>query len=339
MRKSVWVVVACAGIIASSLFYVSLQTEHSLGRVQEAQTFRIEKGENIMEVGDHLQASGIISWRGYFVYYLWKENLRHNIVAGTYRLNGGMSIPEIANIITTGDVVPAGVSIVFPEGWDSRKMAARLKANNLPGDEFLSLAQNPKPEWREKFSFLKTLPPKATLEGFLFPDTYVFPSNASAETIIETMLGNFDAKVSQSEEVNQALIDQKKTFFDIVILASIVENEVRTKNDRRMVSDIFWRRLSIGQPLQSDATLQYVLGENVLQHSFEETRVNSPYNTYVNKGLPPGPIGNPGLESLLAAVYPTSNPYYYFLNDANTKETVFSTTFEEHVANKAKHGL
>jgi UPF0755 protein len=321
----------------AGFFVVSHQTVSSHGLVLSAQVVEIKTGENILDVGTKLADAGVISWRGYFVYYMWKENLRHTMIAGKYQLNGTMTIPEIAKVITTGEVVPTGVTVVFPEGWDSQKIADRLTANDLPGDAFLELVNHPLPAWRDEFWFLKNSPEGASLEGFLFPDTYTFTFDTSAESIVKRMLTNFENKFPDTAKTE--IDKQGKSIFDIVTLASIVENEVKSATDRKMVADIFWRRLSIGQPLQSDATVKYIDKENKIQHSFADTRVQSPYNTYINKGLPPGPIGSPGLESLTAVIAPTPNPYFYFLSDTTTGETVYSVTFDEHINNKAKHGL
>ena len=130
-----------------------------------------------------------------------------------------------------------------------------------------------------------------------------------------------------------------KARYEALTLSSIVEMEVRTDADRKIVADIFRRRIDAGMPLQSDATVRYALGVTKVKHSLTDIAVDSPYNTYVNKGLPPGPISNPGLSSLQAVLTPTPNQYLYFLNNPNTGETVFAKTFEEHIANKAKNGL
>ncbi|QQS21433.1 MAG: endolytic transglycosylase MltG [Candidatus Moraniibacteriota bacterium] len=140
---------------------------------------------------------------------------------------------------------------------------------------------------------------------------------------------------------------QGKTVFETVTFASILEREIGNANqsaeaierDRRMVSDLFWRRLRDNHALESDATLEYARGESKVQHSIEETRFDSPYNTYRYRGLPPGPISNPGLASLRATLFPLSNPYYFFLNNPKTGETFFAVTFEEHKHNKVKNGL
>jgi UPF0755 protein len=216
-------------------------------------------------------------------------------------------------------------------------MAERLTAKGLPGEAFLELVKHPLAQWRDQYPFLQTLPAGATLEGFLFPDTYSFFKNASAEDIVTKMLGNFQKRfiVASWEGVGT----HKHSLFETVTLASIVEAEVKTPSDRALVADIFWRRIATGIALGSDATIQYIRGENKIQHSIEETRVESPYNTYTHKGLPPGPISNPSFEALQATLHPKSNEFFFFLNDTVTGETVFSRTFEEHIVNKQKHGL
>ncbi|HLC95187.1 MAG TPA: endolytic transglycosylase MltG, partial [Patescibacteria group bacterium] len=158
-----------------------------------------------------------------------------------------------------------------------------------------------------------------------------------AEIIIEKMLANFGKRIGTSflGEVQK----QKRTLYAVVTLASIVENEVKSETDRKMVADLFLRRIASGQALQSCATLQYILGVDKKQYSYEETRTESPYNTYLYPGLPPGPISNPGLMSLEAALAPTNNPYVYFLSDPKTDKTIFSVTYDEHVKNKNLYGL
>lgn len=325
-------------LLTSGIFlYLSSSAEYSRGRATEEQRFEVKQGENFFELSLRLKTAGIVSSRFAFVWQLVREGKTKKLVAGTYALSGRLSPREIAMMVTEGIVISRDIRITFPEGWDTRQMAARLTANNLPGAEFLALTEKPKPEWKERFAFLRDIPQGVPLEGFLFPDTYFFDRETSAESIIEKMLVNFDMKVDATLRARAK--DRHQSFFAALTLASIVENEVRSETDRRMVSDLFLRRLAIGQALESDATVKYILGIDKIQHTFEETRVVSPYNTYVNTGLPPGPIGNPGLVSIRAAILPQSNPYFYFLSDPKTGETVFATTYEEHLTNKRLHGL
>jgi UPF0755 protein len=320
-----------------SFFYLSFTAQHSRGISKETRRFEVQSGENIFDLSGRLKANGLIASRLAFLWTIAREGKTKQLVAGAYALSGELSITEIVFLVTEGKIIPRDIRITFPEGWDAQKMSERLTANDLPGAEFLTLTQKIWPQWRKSFDFLVDLPADASLEGFLFPDTYYFDPNASAESIIEKMLMNFGKKIDA--ELRNAVKNKAPSLYAAVTLASIVENEVRSESDRQMVSDIFLRRLAIGQPLQSDATIQYILGIDKIQHTFEETRVVSPYNTYINPGLPPGPIGNPGLMAVHSAIFPKGNSYFYFLSDPNTGETIFSVTYEEHLRNKNLHGL
>lgn len=323
--------------VVGLFLFVSYQAEHSHGFSKQEQQFEVMQGDDALALGERLEQSGIITSRFAFVWHLLREGNLHHLVAGEYLLSGTLSIPEVAFLITEGKVVSQDIKVTFPEGWTTKKMAARLTASELPGDNFSYLVAHPLPAWRTQFDFLADLPEGASVEGYLFPDTYLFNREAVAQTIIETMLRNFGKKVSA--DIRTSLVAKQKSLFSAVTLASIVENEVPTERDRRLVSDLFARRLTIGQPLQSCATLQYILGIDKKQYSFEETRVVSPYNTYLNVGLPAGPVGNPGLMSLKSVASPEPNEYFYFLSDPKTGETIFSKTYEEHLANKSAHGL
>lgn len=325
-------------LLALGVFFtLSYAEDNSHGSRRDTQRFIVNEGDNVLTLSEHLEDANIIASRYVLMWHLARIGKTHDLVAGTYGLSGDLTVTGIAFMITEGQVISRDVKITFPEGWNSKKMAERLTANGLPGADFLALVQEPKLEWRQTFDFLADAPTDASLEGFLFPDTYLFDRESSAEIIIEKMLTNFDKKLDVS--LRAIVKAENKTLYETVTLASIVENEVKSVADRKMVADLFLRRLSIGQALQSDATLQYILGVDKIQHSFEETRTQSPYNTYINPGLPPGPIGNPGLVSLRATINPEKNSYFYFLNDTKTGETIFSVTFEEHVRNKGLHGL
>ncbi len=317
-------------------FYV---TAHFTGSAKSEQIVELKPNENALELGKHLEESGILFSRYTFVWYLFHEEKLHKLVAGRYTVSGTMTVPEIATLFILGKTVSTDIKVTFPEGFTMTQMADRLSAHMLPGKEFLALSTHPKALWRTEFDFLTTLPETATLEGYLFPDTYSFAPDVSADAIIKVMLKNFGKKWNDVlGQLGNAALDPKR-FHAIVTLASIIEDEGRTEAERRMISDVFWKRLAIGQPLQSDATINYILGTTRLQPTLKDTETNSPYNTYQNKGLPPGPISNPSLISIKAAIMPESNPYYYFLVDAKTGETIYAKTFEEHIKNRTLHGL
>ena len=305
------------------------------GSALSEQVFEIRRGENALVVATNLEKAGIVRNRFGFLYALARlKKLDGGMVAGEYRLAPEVSSREIALRITTGQTLSRDIRVTFPEGFTALQMADRLTEAGLPGEAFLSLVRKPKEEWRSQFSFLQSVTLEGGLEGFLFPDTYRFDRQVDAERIVEVMLETFEKKawpLLSGQTPSRA--------YETLILSSIVETEVRSDRDRSFVAGIFLRRLSIGQPLQSDATVKYVLGLNKIQHSFEETRTDSPYNTYIHKGLPPGPISNPGLSAITATLNPAQNDTLYFLSDPKTGETIFANTFEEHVRNKAAHGL
>ncbi|HPN96511.1 MAG TPA: endolytic transglycosylase MltG [Candidatus Moranbacteria bacterium] len=320
-------------VIIGGFFYFRYQVYHSHGKNKESTAFKITKGENNTTVSGRLKEEGLISGKVYFYYYMRSQNLLGKILPGDYEFSGRMTIPEIAQMITRER--ENYIKITFPEGWGSVKMADRLKENNLNGDEFLKLVKEPE-KFKERYGFLND-PEIKSLEGYLFPDTYFFVPGSSAEKIIWKMLDNFQDKLD--EKIISDIKIQNKSLNEIMTMASIIEMEVRSAEDRGVVSGIFWNRISIGQPLQSCATLAYILGVNKKQYSYEDTRTDSPYNTYINKNLPPGPISNPGLASIKAAVYPQKTAYMFFLSDPETGKTYFAKTAEEHNLNKVNHGL
>lgn len=317
--------------------FVYNQTYLSVGNLASPQTVVIMKGDNALVAGEKLAKAGVISGKYYLAYYLWKKNQLHSLVAGVYIFKPGVKIPEVARIISGGEVASTAVAITFPEGWTAKEMAERLNGNGFSGEEFLSIVNNPSQKLKDEFTFLKEIPKGGTLEGYLFPDTYYFAKDASAEEVARKMLKNFDAKISDNMRMD--ITDQKKSLYEILVMASIIEKEAKFTDEMKTVGSVFYNRLAIGQRLQSDATLEYVLGDKKIQHSVEETKNSSPYNTYQVQGLPPGPVSNPGINALNAAIYPEQTEYFYFLTDLKTKKTVFSKTFEEHVANKSKYGL
>ncbi|OGI24781.1 MAG: hypothetical protein A3E38_01125 [Candidatus Moranbacteria bacterium RIFCSPHIGHO2_12_FULL_54_9] len=337
MRLFLIIALAFSLLTFGGFSYLSFVAEHSHGISRAEQRFEVRSGEDIFSLARRLSDAELIASRPALLWYLVRAGKTHNLVAGTYALSGNLTIAEIAFMVTEGKIVSRDIRITFPEGWNSRKMSERLTTNGLPGADFLSLVKAPKADWRKQFDFLADIPPNASLEGFLFPDTYFFAPEASADTIIEKMLTNFGRKWDPT--LRGALTGQKRDLYATLTLASIVENEVKSETDRKIVADIFLRRLAVGQALQSCATLQYILGVDRTQYSYEETRTESPYNTYLYPGLPPGPIGNPGLVSLRATIFPESNPYFYFLSDPETGKTIFSVTYEEHLKNKNLYGL
>jgi len=307
---------------------------HGMGDI--AQNFEVKSGEGVKDIAENLENSRLIKNKYYFDYYIWETNSKGKIQAGKYELRGSMTIPEIVQVLSIGEVVSNEVKTTFPEGISAKDMAEILKNKGFNDSDFLNKI-NCGCGVKTDYEFLKSKPEKTNLEGFLFPDTYIFFKNAKPEDIINRMLLNFEEKLTAG--IRGDIEKSGHSVYEIVTMASILEKEVKTPEDMKIASGIFWDRIQAEMPLQSCATIAYVLGKEKKQYSYDDTRTSSPYNTYMNKGLPPGPIDNPGMNALRAAIYPTKTDFNYFLTDPETGKTIFSKTIEEHAANKAKYGL
>lgn len=337
MRRIIGVVIIGMVLFATFHFSVQYKSERTHALSGAPVLFSVLRGDKTTDVARHLKEANIISSEAEFLYYLLESKRWGKFVAGQYAFSGEVSFQSIADKLMTGDIVPRSVKITFPEGFTAKQIASRLSENNLPGERFLQLVGSPTKELLGISPLFRDLPPDATLEGFLFPDTYEFLLQAEAEDIVALFLKNFDRRFD--EPLRKEMARQQKNAFAVVTLASLLEVEVRSESDRKMVSDLFSRRLAVGMPLQSDATVRYVLGIDKAQYSGSDIATDSLYNTYVYKGLPKGPIDNPGIVSLKAALFPMANDFWYFLSDQKTGETVFSRDFEEHKRNKSLHGL
>jgi len=310
--------------------------------------FTVAEGEGVKLIGLNLVDSGLINSKFWFEFYIWRTKNEKKIQAGEYILNPRYSIKKITSILVGGEAISQERTIKIIEGWRIVDMANYFEKQGMfSAEELLKLAGYPRVDYRvnreisnprdysSDFDFLADKPVYYGLEGYLFPDTYRVFKDSTLDDIARKMLANFGVKLS--EEMRAEIKKQGKSIFEVVTMASLLEKEVRSEEDMKIASGIFWNRIKAGQPLESCATLAYILEQNKPQYSLEDTKIDSPYNTYLILGLPPGPISNPGLKAIRAAIYPKDTDYNYFLNRPDTGETVFSRTYEEHLRNKAKH--
>jgi len=288
------------------------------------ESFLIEKGQSFFEISQNLEKESLIKSQFYFDFYLFLTVDYKKLQSGQYLLSSSMTIPEIAGKFVSGEIQQLKTTI--PEGFTCQQIEIELQSSGL--------CQLLAPEFKSEFDFLKDAPPEASLEGFLFPDTYYFSLDETNGEIVRKFLMNFDKKLTP--DLKTEINSQGKTIFEIVTMASMLENEVKTLEDKKLVSGILWKRLKNNIPLQVDATISYITDKKSATISIDDTKIDSPYNTYKYKGLPFGPISNPGLESILAAIYPEKSDYWYYLSIPEGK-TIFSKTLEEHNLAKAKY--
>ncbi len=283
---------------------------------QESIEFEVERGQRAREIASELEEKGIIKNQWFFNVILFLKRDQKNLRAGTYYLSPSMFSWEIINKLTKGSIR----KVTIAEGLNIKEIA-----NLLNRSDFVEKAYQ---DFSQEFSFLKELPEGLSVEGYLFPDTYDIVPGMTSKDIIRMMLKNFERKTED--------LKTSESFFEKVIMASLIEKEVRTFEDKKIVSGILWKRKKYGMPLQVDATIAYITGKRTTRISIEETRIESPYNTYLNTGLPIGPITNPGLESIKASQNPQESPYWYYLSKPDG-ETVFSRNHQEHVQAKRKY--
>jgi UPF0755 protein len=297
-------------------------------------TFRVALGESPVTISQQLQAVGLVRDAAVFRNYLVYSGLDTTLQAGEYSLSARMSPYQIAH--TLQDATPAQVKFNILAGWRADEIAAALPTSglNITPQDFLE-ALNTRPEGVD---YPKGLPSQATLEGFLFPDSYELKRDLTADQLVSVFVQGFDTHVDN--DLQQGFERQGLDEFQAVTLASIVQREAIVEDEMPMIASVFLNRLSAGLKLDSDPTVQYALGYNQTQKSWwtnplslDDLQVNSPYNTYQVQGLPPGPIANPGLNALRAVAFPAQTPYYYFRAACDhSGRHVFSETFAEHAS-------
>ncbi|MFH0804446.1 MAG: endolytic transglycosylase MltG [Candidatus Zambryskibacteria bacterium] len=275
----------------------------------------IEKGESLTQVANSFEEKNVIRsdfWLKVFIVLLGGEK---RVIAGDYYFPQAVSLFKVASMIHKGEFGLIAKKITIPEGTSSMEMAEILE-KELP-------AFNAKDFVDEVL--------KNNYEGYLFPDTYFLTPNTKASEVIAMMRENF---ARQIKEYGEDILKSKKSLDDIVIMASIIEDEANgTLESKRIVSGILWKRLRLEMPLQVDAPFQYYNGKNSYTLTKEDLAEDHEYNTYVNKGLPPTAITNPGIDSLRAAIAPTQTSYLYFLSDKKGN-MYYAKTFEEHKRNR-----
>lgn len=290
----------------------------------------IKKGESLNTITQKLHENELILDQDAFKMYNRLGGYDRNIVAGRFLLNKTMTVPEIVQALTSNEKSEAIVTI--PEGSTIVQIDDTLTDQDLIEEGEFIAAIDEFDDYDNYFFLneekLKDLP--HPLEGYLFPDTYfVDPIDFHSENLIQLMLNTFESRIGDELQATD------RDIHDVVIMASIVEKEVRTTKDIPIVAGLLWKRLDSGWLLGADATLLYLKEDRTID--YQDLQEDTPYNTRKNGGLPPGPISNPGLESLTATLYPEESPYWYYLTTLDTGEVIYAETNEQHNANKAQY--
>lgn len=301
----------------------------------------IPQGAGAKAIAEGLEKAGLIRSPKYFLFTVWSRGDQEKFKAGSYEITPSMTTREIEALLAKGKPVSNEISVTLLEGWTLDDIADHLLEEGIASREefYAEAGESAKPapglpDWNASYPALRSHPADASLEGYLFPDTYRIYADGGAKALVRKMLANFEAKLTP--ELRAEIKAQGRSIHDIVTMASVIEREVRSDEDRALVSDIFWKRVEAGWGLEADSTVNYITGHSKPSVSYEETRIDHPWNTYKYKGLPPGPIGNPSLSAVKAALHPKPNPYWYFLTDKEGN-VHYAKTLDEHNANKRKY--
>jgi UPF0755 protein len=307
------------------------------GDGQQPFRFDVDPGMSTGQIADKLYRAGLIRDASLFVNYTIAAGIDGELEAGTYFLTNSLSIPEIALLLT--DSNSSQIPFRILEGWRMEEIAAAIDSSGVfgfTGDDFLAAARNTA-SVPVAFVDAVDLPLNASLEGFLFPDTYILPPGISAVELRDLLLENFQEQVT-AQMVRDAR-EQDLTLYEVVTLASIAEREAVHDEEFPLITSVYRNRLDADMNLAADPTVQYALNgtrgrwwANITRADY--TGVISPYNTYLHNGLPPGPIANPGIAAIQAAVYPIETEFLFFRAVCDRSGYhEFAETYEEHLQN------
>jgi UPF0755 protein len=279
--------------------------------------FHVEPGESTEAIAHDLQLKGLVRDERVFLLYLRYKGTRTHLEAGDFVLNKDMNTSRIVEVLQHGRI--SQLSVALPEGSTMLRMAQQAeKAGIGPAQDYLAATQDT--TWVAQYDFLQGRPATAppNLEGFLFPDTYQLDKGATAHDLVKRQLDRFGQVITPTLRAQAGVptaVRPAETLYSVVTLASIVEREVSKDADRTLVCGVFYNRLAKGMPLQDDVTIMYGLGKTDPTVTLADLQKDTPYNTYLHKGLPAGPVSNPGLASVSACLTPEASGYYFFFAD------------------------
>ena len=313
------------GGLAMGLYWYSNQLHAIESGNGKMVIVKVKPGMNTGDIAGILSERNLIRDKNAFLLAAKRSGLDKSLQAGEYSLSRNMNVQQMIDIMAKGKTVYSQFTV--PEGYTVEQIAAMLEEKGLAQRErFLTLAKTYAP-----FDQTTSRPEvKYRAEGFLFPDTYRVNKGAGEEEIMQMMAQEFSQIFTP--ELQEKTRASGLSMHDVIVLASLIEREVQLAKERPMVARVFLNRIKIGMPLQSCATIQYILGYPKEELTIADTQLPSPYNTYLHQGMPPGPVANPGLSSIQAALNPAEGDWLYFVVDGKTGGHRFSKTLAEHEA-------
>lgn len=334
-KKMIGIIIAAAVILIVILGKVSLMVweynDHTSEDKQQV-TVTIAEGSTLNQMADQLKKAGVI--RSKFVFKRKVAASEYgSLQYGEFILDTGWCLEDVIEVLATQGAQKESFSFVVPEGYSVEQICAKAVANDIcTEEEFYDVLEN----GSFSYSFLDTIPPSGEytykLQGFLFPDTYLFDSDTDAYLFIDTMLAEFEKHYYNLKD-----IPSEYSFYDIMTVASLVERESKLDEERAKIAGVIYNRIKEDMLLQIDASVVYACSKGLYdmdQVLYEDLEIDSPYNTYKYPGMPAGPICNPGIESIKAALLPERHSYYYYHTDEEKQDGshIFTETFEEHAA-------
>ncbi len=340
-RLSITLIIFIFMIAIISFIYI----QNALGPMdssasEEEVIITIPSGSTTIDIAELLYENELIKNKVVFQYYIQWKNVGAKLQAGKYSMSKRMSIEEIVQDLIMGKTIKETYRFTIPEGYTVEQIATLLPEQGLgTKEQFLELAKVSQEQEIFDFNFLqealKQHKVEYKLEGYLFPNTYEVKKDASEKEILTLLLHQFEKQ--WHEDWNQVLLEKEMTLHQLVTIASLVEREATVEKERAIIAGVIYNRIKEKMNLQIDATIQYILGEQKSRLMYEDLKIDHPYNTYLYTGLPPGPIANPGIESIKAAIFPQENSYLFYVTKKDgTGEHYFAKTYEEHLNNIEK---
>lgn len=323
-------------VFVAGYFGITMLNEYNSTNpgTEETVTIEVAQGETTWDIAAKLKENGLIDYEVVFYLKARETGVAGVLRYGTFTFQKDCGLKEILEVLTTGGAQKDSVMFTIPEGYTIEMIAKKLETEGICTEaEFLDAVQQDYDYW-----FLENIPEdeaiRYKLQGFLYPETYAITEEMTAEDIVKVMLNQFDKEFT--EELRSQMEDQGKTVFEVVVIASMIERETLIDSERVMVSGVIKNRMEIGMMLQIDPTALYPLTEGLYDKTtvtYDDIAIDSPYNTYKYYGLPIGPIANPSILSLEAALNPADHEFYYYHTDKekNDGSHIFTKTYEEHM--------